>query len=94
MEADTIQGPAEQPGQAPAAVPADNLNEVRWIDRWQNIDGSGYPELARWIEAAPAAPIIERKGEPMFTPSSLVLVTIAVLLTLATIEVLFRCTIS
>jgi hypothetical protein len=99
IKADKVQDTADQPGRAPLApaadVAADNVGEMRWVDRWEDIDGSGYPELARWIEAVQAAsPIIERKVEPMFTPSSLVLVTIALVLTLATIEVLFRCTIS
>jgi hypothetical protein len=95
IQADKAQGTADQPGQAPPAAPADNLGEMRWIDRWEDIDGSDYPELARWIEAVQAAsPMIERKAEPMFTPSGVVLVAIVLVLTLATIEVLFRCTIS
>jgi hypothetical protein len=94
IQADKAQGTADQPGQAPPEA-ADNLGDMRWIDRWDDIDGSGYPELARWIEAVQAAsPIIERKTEPMFTSSGVVLVAIVLVLTLATIEVLFRCTIS
>jgi hypothetical protein len=95
IQADKAPGTADQPGQAPPAEAADNLDDMRWIDRWEDIDGSGYPELARWIEAVQvASPIIERKTEPMFTPSGVVLVAIVLVLTLATIEVLFRCTIS
>ncbi len=95
IQVEKMQGPADQTTDTPPAAAADNLDEVPWIDRWEEIDRSGYPELARWIEAVQAAsPIDERKVEPMLTPSSLLLVTIAVVLTLATIEVLFRCTIS
>jgi hypothetical protein len=43
-------------------------------------------------EAPPS--IIECKPEPTVTPSGVVLVAIAVVLMLGTIEVLFRCTIS
>ncbi|MGB9118555.1 hypothetical protein [Bradyrhizobium sp.] len=42
-------------------------------------------------EAPPS--IIERKPEPTVAPSSVVLVVIALVLMLGTIEVLFRCTI-
>jgi hypothetical protein len=95
IQADRVQGRADRSTDAPPAATDDEIAEMRWIDRWEDIDVSGYPELARWIETVQAAsPIIERKVEPMFAPSSLVLVTIALVLTLATIEVLFRCTIS
>lgn len=72
-----------------------NKFQREWIDRWENIDATKYPALARSIETVQlTSPIVERKVEQMFTPGSVVLAAIAIVLTLGTIEVLFRCTIS
>src|ERR1700682_1735378 len=64
-------------------LPDDEPVQTPWVDRWAN------------IVQGPPPPIIERNPEPMVTPRGvlLVLVFIAIVLTLATIEVLFRCTI-
>ena len=50
----------------------------------------------RQIDVVRAAPpsVIEREPEPMVAPGGVVLAAIAIVLMLATIEVLFRCTIS
>jgi hypothetical protein len=78
-------------------LPDDELVQTPWVDRWANIEPSQPPIVARWVDIVQVAlpPIIERKPEPMVSPRGvlLVLVFIAILLTLATIEVLFRCTI-
>ena len=78
-------------------LPDDEPVQTPWVDRWANIEPSQPPTLARWVDIVQVAPppIIERKPEPMVTPRGvlLVLVFIAIVLTLATIEVLFRCTI-
>jgi hypothetical protein len=73
----------------------DEIAPTQWVDRWAEIDRSQYPALARWIEMVEvASPIAEPRPEPAFTPRGVVLAAIAIVLTLATIEVLFRCTIS
>jgi hypothetical protein len=78
-------------------LPDDEPVQTPWVDRWANIEPSQPPIVARWVDIVQVAPppIIERKPEPMVTPRGvlLVLVFIAIVLTLATIEVLFRCTI-
>jgi hypothetical protein len=73
----------------------EEILQTQWVDRWAEIDRSQYPALARWIEMVEAAsPIAEPRLEPAFTSHGVVLAVIAIVLTLATIEVLFRCTIS
>jgi hypothetical protein len=66
-----------------------------WGDRWVEFEQS--PLVARWVDIAQVAqpPIIERKSEPLITLRSAVLMFIAIafVLTLASIEVLFRGTI-
>jgi hypothetical protein len=68
---------------------------LSWGDRWVEFEQS--PVVARWVDFAQTAPppVIERKSEPFITLRSAVLVFIAIafLLTLASIEVLFRGTI-
>jgi hypothetical protein len=63
------------------------------VDRWANIEAP----IASWVNIVQVAqpPLIERKPEPMVMPRGVVLVLmfIAIVLTLGTIEVLFRCTI-
>lgn len=73
----------------------EEIVQTQWVDRWAEIDRSQYPALARWIETVEvASPIPQPRLEGAFTPSGVVLAAIAIVLTLATIEVLFRCTIS
>jgi hypothetical protein len=64
-----------------------------WRDRWVDIEQT--PLLARWVDIPQAAapPVIEQKPAPLVTLRSAVLVLFAFVLTLATIEVLFRGTI-
>jgi hypothetical protein len=54
------------------------------------------PDDARWIDIDQVAPpsIIERKPEPTDLPRGVVLVAIVIVVTLGTIEALFRSTIS
>jgi len=62
-----------------------------WIDRWMDIESS--PLAARWVDIAQVErpPIIERKAERLVRPHGVVLVFVVfVVLTLGTIEVLFR----
>ena len=80
---------------SPNIASGDETVPAQWTDRWVDIEPSQYPALARWIEMVQlAAPITEPRPEPPLTPRSAVLAAIAVVLTLGTIEVLFRCTIS
>jgi hypothetical protein len=77
---------SSEPGEAPAA------RRSSWLDRWVDI-------------AQPTAPIVDksepadlllpaaRTVEPMVTPIRVILAFLAVLLTLAVIEILFRTTI-
>jgi hypothetical protein len=67
-----------------------------WVSRWVDIEPSPLPLVARWVDIVQVAPppAIERKPEPMATPRGMVwFVFIAIVLTLATIEVLVRGTI-
>jgi hypothetical protein len=67
-----------------------------WVNRWVDIEPSTLPLIARWVDIVQVAPppIVERKSEPMVTPRGVVwFVFIAIVLMLATIEVLFRGTI-
>jgi hypothetical protein len=75
------------PDQDPAQTP--------WLDRWADIEPSQPPIVARWVDIIQVAPlsIIERKLQPIITPLGMLLVFFAIVLTLGTIEVLFRCTI-
>jgi len=86
------QGARHQPSPITAQ---DESTQTQWADRWAEIDRSQYPALARWIEMVEvASPLTEPRLEPAFSPRGVVLAAIAIVLTLATIEVLFRCTIS
>ena len=81
--------------QSSAIAAHDESTQTQWVDRWAEVDRSQYPALARWIEMVEvASPIAEPRLEGAFTPRGVVLAAIAIVLTLATIEVLFRCTIS
>jgi hypothetical protein len=76
-------------------LPDDKPVQTPWVDRWTNIEPPQPPIVARWVDIVQVAqpPLIERKPEPMVMPRGvvLVLVFIAIVLTLGTIEVLFRC---
>jgi hypothetical protein len=76
-------------------LPDDEPVQTPWADRWANIEPSQPPIVARWVDIVQVAPppIVERKPEPMVTPHGVELVFLAIVLTLGTIEVLFRCTI-
>ena len=75
-------------------LPDDEPVPTPRVDRWANIEPSQPPIVARWVDIVQVAPlpIIERKPEPMVKPLSVALVFFAIVLTLGTIEVLFRCT--
>jgi len=68
-----------------------------WINRWVEI-GPSNPLDARWVDIPQETlrSVIERKPEPMISPHVvlLVLITLAIGLTLATIEFVFRRTAS
>ena len=76
-------------------LPDDEPVQTPWVDRWPNIEPSELPIDARWVDIVQVAPpsIIERKPEPMVAPRGVMFVFFAIILTLGTIEVLFRCTI-
>jgi hypothetical protein len=90
-----IQAKIEQPNWHDSMLPDDKPMQTPWADRWANIEASQPPIVARWVDIVQVAqpPLIERKPEPMVMPRRvvLVLVFIAIVLTLGTIEVLFRC---
>ena len=64
-----------------------------WVDRWVDIEPPQLPIITRRVDIVQVGspPIIE--PEPMVTPRGVALVFFAIVLTLGTIEVLFRCTI-
>lgn len=69
--------------------------QIYWHDEgncWDAIPTREQHQIDIVREAPPS--IIERKPEPTVTPGGVILLAIAVVLMLGTIEVLFRCTIS
>jgi hypothetical protein len=70
--------------------------QTLWVDRWADIEPSRLRIDARWVDIVQVAPpsVIERKSEPAVTPRGAMFAFFAIILTLGTIEVLFRCTIS
>jgi hypothetical protein len=76
--------------------PVQTAPHTPWINRWTNIEPSTPPFDARWVDIAQnrSPSIIERKPEPA-APRVIMLacIIIAIGLTLATIEFLFRRTI-
>jgi hypothetical protein len=78
--------------------PVQTTVQKPWVDRWVDIGSSKLPLIARrWVDIAQvkSPPIIERKPKPMLPPHLMLLATmaLAIALTLATIEFLFRRTI-
>jgi hypothetical protein len=76
-------------------LPEDKPVQTPWVDRWVDIEPPQRPPIvARWVDIVQVKPppIIERKSEPMVSPRAvmLVFIAIALALTLATIELLFR----
>jgi hypothetical protein len=70
-----------------------------WVDRWVNIAPSELSPVARrWVDVAQVTspPAIGNKSTPISPPRLmlLVLIALAIVLTLATIEFLFRRTVS
>jgi hypothetical protein len=81
----------------PDDKPVQTTVQAPWVDRWIDIEPPQLPIVARWVDIVQVKPlpVIERKAEPIVSPRALVLVlaAIAMALTLATIELLFRSTI-
>jgi hypothetical protein len=77
--------------------PVQTVPQTPWISRWTDIEPSISPLDARWVDIAQTGSpsIIERKPEPMVSPQFVLLafIIIAIGLTLATIEILFRRTV-
>jgi hypothetical protein len=74
--------------------PLQKATQTPWINRWVATEPSTPSLDARWLDIAQNRPpsVIEREAEPMVSPHVmlLALVIIAIGLTLATIEFLFR----
>ena len=87
--------PVDEPVQTTAQPTVQPTVQPTWADRWANVELTRSPVIARWVDIPQVAPlsVIERKPEPEVTPRSVVLVFIAIVLMLGTIEVLFRCSI-
>jgi hypothetical protein len=76
---------SSEPGEAPP-------RRSTWLDRWVDIV-QPTPPIVDKSEPADLLPAPARTVEPMVTPTHLILAFLAVLLTLAVIEILFRTTI-
>ncbi len=78
----------------PEDKPVQTTVQKPWVERWVDIEPPQLPIVARWVDIVQVKPppIIERKPEPMVSPRAvmLVFIAIALALTLATIELLFR----
>ena len=72
--------------------------QTPWRNRWVDFEPSKSPLDARWVDIAQTSPasVLERKPEPFVSPHVVLLafITAAIGLTLATIEFLFRRTVS
>jgi hypothetical protein len=79
------------------AEPVQTAPRTPWINRWVDVEPSTPPLDARWVDIAQTMPpaMIERKPEPTDSPHIMLLtfIAIAIGLTLATIEFLFRRTV-
>jgi hypothetical protein len=66
-----------------------------WRERWVNIEPSYLPLAAGSVESAGSPLVVERESKPVIAPRTFLLmcVAVAIALTLATIEFLFRRTI-
>jgi hypothetical protein len=88
-----VQEKIDQPNQPSMSeiLPDDEPERTPWVARWANIESP----IASWVDIVQVAPppIVERQPEPTVTPHGVELVFFAIILTLGTIEVLFRCTI-
>ena len=72
----------------------DEPAQTPWGRSWTNIEPFQHPIVARWVDIVQVASLpIERKPELRVTPRSVELVFLAIVMTLGTIEALFRCTI-
>ncbi|WP_156042015.1 hypothetical protein [Bradyrhizobium sp. URHD0069] len=67
--------------------------QTPWIDRWIDIEPLQLPIVARSVDMVQAVPPSIIEFEPMVTPRSVVMVIIAIVMTLAIIEILFGGTI-
>jgi hypothetical protein len=74
--------------------PVQKTTQTPWINRGVDTEPSALPLDARWLDIAQnrPPPVIERNPEPMVSPHVMLLafIIIAIGLTLATIEFLFR----
>lgn len=79
------------------AEPVETPPQTPWTSRWVDIEPSTPSLDARWVDIAQVKPpsIIERKPGSTVSPHVvlLVFITFAIVLTLASIEFLFRRTI-
>jgi hypothetical protein len=66
---------------------AEESAKTSWADRWVEIE----PSQRRIVDTARVAPpaVIERRPEPMLTPRGVVMAILAIVLTLAIVELLF-----
>jgi hypothetical protein len=75
--------------------PMQTTVQTPWVDRWVDIEPSQLPIVVHRVDSVQVAPPpdMERKPEPMVLSRGLAwLAFIAIVLTLAIIEILFRCT--
>jgi hypothetical protein len=71
----------------------DVVTGVPWADRWVDIEPSQSPIIARRVHIVqvPPTPVIEHKSAPMVSPHDVVVLAfIALILTLGTIEAVYR----
>src|ERR1700759_2865987 len=90
--------PVDASGVASAvpSLPAIATTGVNWLDRWVDVAQVAPPSfLRRNTEAAATevSPVARQKGDPMVTPTRLILVFLSIVVILAVIELLFRNTI-
>jgi hypothetical protein len=78
----------------PEDKPAQTAGQPPWVDRWVDLEPPQPPIVARWVDIDQVRPpsMIERQSGPMVSARTLMLIlaAMALALTLATIELLFR----
>jgi hypothetical protein len=71
-------------------MPEDEPVQTPWVDRWADIEPAPPALVARWVDIAQATAPPPREAPSSFHGIMLVLVFIAIAMTLAVIEVLYR----
>ena len=73
-------------------LPDDDAAQTPWEERWVNIESAHLPLAARWVDIVQVKASVGEEPEPMVSLRTMILVfvVIALVIMLASIEILFR----